>query len=634
MRRIRLLPYLFFLIGSCYGYGQDKLIEHLVKKGDNVYRLSLKYNVSVEDIYNLNPEARSLIKVGETLKIGVVNSKKKKSLNDNKHVVAKGETKFGLSQKYGISIARLETLNPFIKSGLQAGHVLDLSPIKQDKSLNSDSLNTEANTHTVSKGETLWGLSKQYNVKLEDLIEVNTSQLGKFLKIGQQLVIPKNTINSKNQYLVKKGDTKYGLSKRFNLTITELEELNPQIKDMLRAGVTIETSRPQKIIPTTDENIVTIAIKEPDSLRRYYIVKKGETLYRISKNLNLSEKKLKMLNPGLSSNISIGDTIWFNKATDDIKPVVRTESTKLKTKFLINWYSDISSTNQEFIKSFSTGVEKAIDSLKTTYESLAVTFVNKSSLTKLPKTTEDVHYSIQPHLADGLNSEEKSSYTVYKHNSGYIDSLTIEMLPSQTKMEASMLSYLRQNSSNVVCLYDKNSSFHTKDEQIKHNDLSFIKISNRGTFNSNDLIEALQPKTKNYIIIESSEFSVYLSASSILLKQSSEYDIQLVVLNKASIPSKDQISYNRFRILKLIYPMPYNPNFLSSNNIFTHRGFLEASELINRLIKYNLQEFPSVITTRLGTTFKFEGKETLINTAVGIYGFSESEDSKLIRIIK
>ena len=168
--------------------GQNKTIEHRVQKGENVYRLSLRYNVTINDIYELNPQAKELIRIGEILLIPVKPQSKSpdgSNTDNNYYKVNKGETKFGLSKKFGISIAELEEANPFIKSGLQAGHRLKVP------SNNNPANSTDASkiSHKVLKGETLWGISRRYNLSLEELKTLNRNVLGSVLLEGQVLSV-------------------------------------------------------------------------------------------------------------------------------------------------------------------------------------------------------------------------------------------------------------------------------------------------------------------------------------------------------------------------------------------------------------------------------------------------------------
>lgn len=74
---------------------------------------------------------------------------------------------------------------------------------------------------SVAKGDTLYGLSRRYNVPLRDLIEANGLQPPYTLAVGQRIVLP-----STRQYIVQKGDTLYGIARMFNVEVSEVTRLN------------------------------------------------------------------------------------------------------------------------------------------------------------------------------------------------------------------------------------------------------------------------------------------------------------------------------------------------------------------------------------------------------------------------
>ncbi|MBP2298495.1 LysM peptidoglycan-binding domain-containing M23 family metallopeptidase [Azospirillum picis] len=74
---------------------------------------------------------------------------------------------------------------------------------------------------TVQKGDTAYSLSRRYNVPLRDLIDVNRLAPPYRLDVGQRLVLP-----TSRQYIVQKGDTLYGISRMFNVDVSELTRVN------------------------------------------------------------------------------------------------------------------------------------------------------------------------------------------------------------------------------------------------------------------------------------------------------------------------------------------------------------------------------------------------------------------------
>ena len=72
---------------------------HTVKLGETVYSIAKVYNITIQDIYNLNPNAQSGIRIGEALRI----PQKGQPAGHHYHTIAKGETLYSLTNKYQIS---------------------------------------------------------------------------------------------------------------------------------------------------------------------------------------------------------------------------------------------------------------------------------------------------------------------------------------------------------------------------------------------------------------------------------------------------------------------------------------------------------------------------------------------------
>lgn len=203
---------LFFLF-TFLCFSQEN-IQHTVRKGESLYSISKKYKVSVSDLEELNPSAKKGLAINSILQIS---AKKENEIIEKEHVVLAKETLYGLSKKYNISIEKLKQLNPIIElEGLKIGQVLQLSKAK----------NTSIFEEVVVEKPKL---KKDKNLKEEELQEIT------------HVVLPK--------------ETKYRISKKYKISITELERLNPQIKNELPAGtrLLIRTSEKEQNEVTVEE---------------------------------------------------------------------------------------------------------------------------------------------------------------------------------------------------------------------------------------------------------------------------------------------------------------------------------------------------------------------------------------------
>jgi len=84
----------------------DSFFLHTIERGQTVYSISIMYNVSVEDIYRLNPESRNVIREGDVLKIP------QESSSYLFHTIQPQETLYGLAQKYQMKGEDIISANP------------------------------------------------------------------------------------------------------------------------------------------------------------------------------------------------------------------------------------------------------------------------------------------------------------------------------------------------------------------------------------------------------------------------------------------------------------------------------------------------------------------------------------------
>ncbi|MBO9699466.1 MAG: LysM peptidoglycan-binding domain-containing protein [Sporocytophaga sp.] len=100
-----------------------------------------------------------------------------------KYLVSPGETIYGISTKYGVSVNDLMEINPQLENGLKVGQIINIPynpEIVQQIRKSEDAI-----VHKVAAGETLFGISKKYNIPMNDLLKWN----GMELKAGQEIVV-------------------------------------------------------------------------------------------------------------------------------------------------------------------------------------------------------------------------------------------------------------------------------------------------------------------------------------------------------------------------------------------------------------------------------------------------------------
>lgn len=119
-----------------------------------------------------------------------------------RHQVKLGETVKMISKKYKVEPAEIYRLNKFAVDGIREGMVLQIlvpkkyeevvvknSSSEEPENRVEENVATQTITHKVEKGETLYSLSRKYNVSVEEIKSLNESILAKGLQTGQVLTI-------------------------------------------------------------------------------------------------------------------------------------------------------------------------------------------------------------------------------------------------------------------------------------------------------------------------------------------------------------------------------------------------------------------------------------------------------------
>lgn len=178
-----------------------KFIIHTVEKGHTLYAISKKYDTPIDVIKQYNPEVKNGLSVGQLVKIPLKRNAKQ-AVKDEQlaidgnyliHEVRKGETVYGIAKMYEITQGDLKAENPGIENGISIGQKLKI-PVakiqKKDTVATMPAVVKSMPTHLVMKGETLYGLSKKYMISVDAIKKANDG-LPNGLKEGQTIYIPK-----------------------------------------------------------------------------------------------------------------------------------------------------------------------------------------------------------------------------------------------------------------------------------------------------------------------------------------------------------------------------------------------------------------------------------------------------------
>ena len=206
---------------------------------------------------------------------------------DNYYVVKKGDSLWKIANSYGISVDALKKANNLTSNNLDIGQLLLIPGTQKEEA---------GTTYVVKSGDSLWKIANNYGISVNELKSANnlTSDL---LSIGQQLVIPSgNPGNAGTTYVVKAGDSLWKIANNYGVGVNELKSANNLTSDLLSIGQ-------QLVIPSGNVG----------NTGTTYVVKAGDSLWKIANNYGVSVDALKKVNNLTSNLLSIGQTLVIPK---------------------------------------------------------------------------------------------------------------------------------------------------------------------------------------------------------------------------------------------------------------------------------------------------------------------------------
>ena len=301
-----------------------------------------------------------------------------------KHTVVAKENPTTIAKKYGVSVDELIKQNPKIKDGkIDIGDVL-IIPNKQKNTQKTEEKKEEKKSAEkksnqklgkiyIQPKQTIYGITRQYKISEEELRKLNPN-LESHMKVGEALVLPEDKIRKygdkaaqqevvdtpkkdreeekKNQmlasedgaYVVQPKDTYYGITRKFNISQSELFALNSGLEQRgLRSGdvILVKNTASSKNVATTtketsekntkpkeEKNTPPKEVKTKTYSVEEYVtheVKKGESAFGIVNKYNITYDQLAEMNGGLPNGIKQGMVLnikkvnrQYVKADDDV----------------------------------------------------------------------------------------------------------------------------------------------------------------------------------------------------------------------------------------------------------------------------------------------------------------------------
>ena len=315
--------------------------QYTVQAGDTLYGISRKAGVSVDQLLTVNGlSTSSVIRPGQSLSLGtpakqtnptVATTVSTKSVSNTAkatangyYTVKAGDTLYGISRKFGMSLSQLVSVNGISASSLivpgQTLRVAGGATTSTVVKTNATSSRTSGGNYLVQPGDTLYSIARRSGMSLNSLLTLNGLSQSSVIYPGQSLTISQSDsrvatkssytakplasgVSTSGTYTVQAGDTLYGIARRSGMSLNTLLSLNGLSQSsVIRPGQTLKLSGASNATVASPVSYKSTA--SSTSTSGTYTVKAGDTLYRIAYNHGISLTTLLSIN-GLSETSTI-----------------------------------------------------------------------------------------------------------------------------------------------------------------------------------------------------------------------------------------------------------------------------------------------------------------------------------------
>lgn len=612
------------------------------------------------------------------------------------HIVKEGETITSIAREYNTTNETIYKLNPDARNGINPNNKLVVpigETVRQEETV-------KFRTHKVKRRETLWRLSQRYGVSEENIKRYNTHLYSEELRRGEEIRIPVNLPDeareeekfvtneprenplhlSRREHVVLPKETKFGISRKYNISVGELERLNPTV-DTLHPGTVLKISSGED--PRRDPE---------GEIFQYYLVKPQETLFTLTRTLGISRDSLVVLNPALADGLKAGMVLKIPRMEAiEITPyeeedIVNLENriTNYETKNLVVMLpfhldkvriSDTASNAQDRIRrdgvlrlalDFYSGVLMAVDSAKvmglSTNVRLYDTRQNANEVNMIINTNSfnDVDAVIGPLVQ---STAEAAARKLERQRIPVISPLTksesrnldnfYQTRPTDERLANAMMSYISENQQgkNLVIIADSAATAVRTRLRGAFPAAGWVDPQQGSYVDPEELKEALVEGQENWVLLESTKIGVVSNATSYLNSLTETYDITLLTTNKNRSFESDNVSNYHLSRLNFHYPSvdrefieeannPFVANYMEKYgvvpNTYAVRGFDITYDILLRMATADdLEESVEQegTTQYVENKFSYEKKPGggFLNKAIYIVAYDEDLEIKVIR---
>lgn len=201
-------------------------------------------------------------------------------------------------------------------------------------------------SHTVASGDSLWKISRQYKVDLNDLLKLNNLEKEAVLQINQIIKVPTEgsqaavaTISpdvyqptgltaETMPYTVQGGDTLTRISRQHGVSVAQIKSANNMASDIIRIGqelmIPVEGAQPVSAVPAETASTTQVTSANANGT---HTVQAGENPSSIAQRYGMKSSELLEMN-GISDprRLQIGQVLQVNQAESAAPAVVENQT--------------------------------------------------------------------------------------------------------------------------------------------------------------------------------------------------------------------------------------------------------------------------------------------------------------------
>lgn len=487
--------------------------------------------------------------------------------------IKKNETLDDIAKKFRVDKEVLLLLNPDLNRG-KIENLVIVIPARETDEKTPTASKIQFKEYRVKKKETLYGLAKENGISIDEIKKynpyLNKEELGEndmiriplFKNEAKDFNASMTTSTFKNiLHVVMVKETKYGISKKYEMTVAELDSLNPGI-DTLQPGQVLRVINP--------------IFKQMDAQKyEFYEVAPKETLYSLTRSLGISRDSLERINPILKElGLQAGMELKIPRELGSLADVKSAGSTLLNLSdnlsnfsvkkvaimlpFNLNTLEDEEDPSEVLRKDplmqisldLYSGMKEAIDSVQTLGISVEAqvfdTQANAQTLENILQRNNfrNTSFILGPllpnHLgkvAQYLKDEKPAIFSPLTSDEIKGSDKLFQTRPSSLIKEKLLVNYLDSlaTGKNLIVLAGKNHQSFYNELKEKFPGLKRVHQEKEEYLQRSDLTGLMEEGRPNWVILATDDYADISNAVSSLNAERHTYDIRLFTAHKNSV---------------------------------------------------------------------------------------------------